>query len=76
MCLKGASQGYKCGFYPVATKTNEEWKAVPGSLPNVTDSMIEIPARIRGKFKYLGKDVQAVKSQITAITREVEDIPK
>jgi hypothetical protein len=76
MCLKGVIQGYKCGFYPVATKTSEEWKAVPGGLPNVTDSSVEIPARIRGKFKYLGKDVQPVKSQITAIPREVEDVPK
>lgn len=60
----------------MSTKTNEEWSTVPGSLPNITNSALEIPARVRGRFKYLDKDIAAIERKVTAIPREVEDVPK
>lgn len=68
--------GYVCGYYPVSTKTKEEWKVVPGSLPAVEDSAIPLSHTAHAVLDVLIEGSQSITTTFSAIPREVEDVPK
>lgn len=79
MCLKGEGHGFKCGYYPVATRTKEEWKSVPGSIQIAElDTHLSIPLEedTRMLFEPKLESAKPIKESIVAQSRNIDDIPR
>jgi hypothetical protein len=78
LCLRGQKEfNYLCGYYPVSTSTEEEWKIVPGSLHiDEGDSLPEGAADTLdlGSYEAL-RGLDRLDKKIQAIPRQIEDIP-
>jgi hypothetical protein len=75
MCLRGRrDKGYKCGYYPVAVKTHENWKLVTGTAGfglEMELSHSDIKMLDLDSYRFQESELET----LPAIRRETQDIP-